>query len=284
MILRLGFFLVGVCVNFGAHAKDVVTWHVSHFPPVNIMSGPFQNEGFADKTRLFFQRNLTDYTHEEVTQGYAQSMERAKSGAAFCRADMLKTPEREKVFHFSKPVYFTSGRRLLVSNDVFLQTSGFANKNGDVRFEELLTQPWAKYGYVKGRAYFPAEKEAITLYQTTHPELASDNSYEAFNLLRNEKANMLILYPFEYGYYLRLDEVPSHHRSLQLADMEPFSFAYFACSKTAQGKRVIEAVNQIVDKEDDLFSWLYYYKEWVSYEEWQRVTRFFYKVATSGAN
>ncbi|WP_417794123.1 hypothetical protein [Terasakiella pusilla] len=281
MVLRLGILIACFCAAVAAQAKDVVTWHVSHFPPVNIMSGPFENEGFADKTRSFFQRNLMEYSHQDVTQGYAQSMESAQAGTAFCRADMLKTPEREKVFYFSQPVYFTSGRRLLVSNDIFLQTRGFANKNGDVRFSDLLGQPWAKYSYVKGRVYFPTEQEALKVYRDKHPELASENSYEAFNLLKREEANMMILYPFEYGYYLRLDDLAPSHRSLQLAEMEPFSYAYFACSKTPKGKRVIEAVNSIVKKEEDIYSWLYYYKEWVSHEEWQRIKRFFYKVTTN---
>lgn len=278
MISRLGLYVACFCASVVAEAKDVVTWHVSHFPPVNIRSGPFQNEGFADKTRLFFQRNMTQFSHEEREQGYAQSMESAKAGASFCRADMLKSEEREKFFHFSEPIYFTSGRRLLVSNDVFLRTRAFANKNGDVRFSDLLRQPWVKYAYVKGRVYFPQEDQAVKAYRQKNPALARNNSHEAFHLLKDNGANMLILYPFEYGYYLRLEDIVSSHRSLQLEDMEPFSYAYFACSKTPKGKRAIEAINAIVKKEADIYSWLYYYKEWVSHEEWQRVKRFFYKV------
>lgn len=284
MILRLGLFIVCFCVSVAAQAKDVVTWHVSHFPPVNIRFGPFQNEGFADKTRLFFQRNMAQFSHEEREQGYAESMESAKAGASFCRADMLKSPEREKFFYFSEPLYFTSGRRLLVSNDVFLQTRAFANRNGDVRFSDLLKQPWVKYGYVKGRVYFPKEDEVVGAYRKKNPDLARDNGQEAFQLFKSGGANMLILYPFEYGYYLRLEDMVSNHRSLQLADMEPFSYAYFACSKTPKGKRAIEAINTIVKKEEDIYSWLYYYKEWVSHEEWQRVKRFFYKVTSELEN
>lgn len=262
-------------------AADPLVWHVSHFPPANILSGEFEGQGFADKTRKFFQARLSDYRHETQNVGYGASMTAAADGVTFCRADLLKTPEREKIFHYSRPTYFMSGRRLIVDNEIFSQVRDYTNKNGDVRFYDVLQQPWAKFAFVKGRAYFADEKQKLVAYQNAYADLGTESSKQAYDRFYAKEANLLILYPFEYYYYLRSQKQTSKSRSLQVMDMTPFAFGYFACTKNAAGQKVIDQINQVIDHETGMYQWLDFYKEWVSEDEWRRVKRAFHKAFAS---
>lgn len=258
-------------------ATDKVVWHVSHFPPVNILSGEFAGQGYVDKTRKFFQDRLSDYHHETKIAGYGASMVAAQAGTPFCRADLLKTAEREKIFYYSNPSYFMSGRRLIIANEVFPKVRDFVNKNGSVRFEDVLQQPWAKFAFVKGRAYFLKEKQELVEYGKAHPDLGTETSKQAYDLFYEKKANLLILYPFEYYYYLRTEKQNTKSRSLGVMDMEEFAYGYFACSKTSVGKKVIDKINRVIDEETGMYQWLDFYKEWVSEDEWRRVNRSYKK-------
>lgn len=251
--------------------KAVLNWHVSHFPPVNIMQGPFKGTGFADKTRKYFQDHLPLYQHQENDVGFGASMEASKTGELFCRADMIKTPEREETLYFSSPIFFASSRRLIFAGEKYSKIQPFLNGKGEVDFEKLLNSEELTFSYVTGRAYYKNEPEALVQYREKHPELAHRTSRAAYESMRDGKADLLVIYPFEFIYYLKEENLHNAYKSLKIQGLDPFSMAYITCIKSEVGKQIIDAVNGIIAKEKGIYHWLEYYREWVSEDEWKRV-------------
>ena len=153
-----------------AMAKQTVVWHVSHFPPANILNGEYKNEGFADKTRMYFQQELSDFSHEEKIVGFGDSIKASAEKISMCRADLLKTPAREKTLHYSKPLYFLSSRRLVVKREKMGLLQKYLSKKGEVEFSRFIESEGVRLSFVPGRAYFVEEPTAFTRYKQNNPQ------------------------------------------------------------------------------------------------------------------
>lgn len=274
----LMFFLWGSVVQ--ASDQEKVVWHVSHFPPANILNGAYKGEGFADKTRRYFQKRIADFGHEDEVFGFKESFAAAAERKFFCRADLLKTSDREKVMVFSKPIYFLSSRRLVVKREAFGKLTAFLSKKGELDFERFISSDGVRLSYVPGRAYFIEEPESFTRYKQKNQTLAFKMSKHSFDAFHAGVADYVIAYPFEYAYYARTTGNDKPYRSVRIAGFKPFATGYIACSKSALGDKVIARVNAIVDEQKGAFPWLEYYRDWVADDEWDRVER--YVVRTTG--
>ncbi|QOL26834.1 transporter substrate-binding domain-containing protein [Thalassotalea sp. LPB0316] len=168
--------------------------------------------------------NITDYAQQENT----------------CFSDMIKTPEREKRFIFSKPTSLYLGMALHSAQPLAIE--------GDAQLSELATYlPDYKLGLVNGRSYGEILDQQISQVPLLNVFDVPAEVDKIAKLLARNRFDLVIEYPQDIHYYWeQYSDKPLY--SYPIAGAEPYILGHFMCSNTPSGRAFIEAVNQSLRK------------------------------------
>ncbi|MBG0791632.1 MAG: hypothetical protein H0S80_14165 [Desulfovibrionaceae bacterium] len=219
----------------------LIHWGVTDDPPFHIVSGPDVDTGYSDMSRRFFAKRLTEYDHRKVRLTLARLMENARHGENYCYCNLLRTPERDKLFYFSDITAIAPGARLYVRQGSPILDLA---RDGEIGLEALLRS--GRYVGVAeiDRFFGPNVQELFRTYNSSMLRLVTADVEQKCRMVHSRRVDFFIEYPFVLGHYVKIAGKKQGLVPIRIAEHDPYVFSHVACTKTDFGKRVIKRINE----------------------------------------
>ncbi|MBR9726550.1 hypothetical protein ACFOD0_06640 [Shewanella intestini] len=242
------------------------------------MSTPLQGVVFAetsiDDFNLLEQRPMEmfslllnhaqgglEFTQQQVslTRGWVE-LQRAQNA---CMYNKFKTPERKKKGYFSQhPISVYPPLRLITLKQT---TTHFMSP---VDLSQPKRMGRKSIGVAHNRSYGGYINDKINRF----PELfyirgGMDSSETLIDMLAKERISGLIEYSEEVNAYLARHNREVELTTLPIKGVEKVDLGYIVCSKTPQGKQLIQRINHIMSQPQFLVSYIEMHKSFFSDDE-----------------
>lgn len=250
-------------------------WVITDAPPSVITDGPLQGEGYVQKLLSeLLVPGLPDWRHEVQVGSGLRILRDLASRPNACTPYMTRTPARAAQFHLSRPwIRYLPVGVVMRRDDPGRPSAGTPLSLADY----LASTARPRVAVVAGRSYTPAldavlartpaQVHGLPLTRATRSVLAmivsrrdvdatlvGDLELSYFERLHPEWRDQLV--------WLPLKEQPS----------EPLMGAV-GCARTAEGRRIIRAVNKLLEQPRVLADAQRYYEHWLPPASLERLRR-----------
>ncbi|MDD9877351.1 MAG: TIGR02285 family protein [Magnetovibrio sp.] len=254
-----GLFL-GLLPWAGAQA-ETVTWFVTHFPPGYILKGPNAGTGHMDLVLRDFQTALKGFDHEIAEGPIARTLAEMKRHDGVCNNGLFKTAEREGYVAFSKPYIWIVANRLVVGEAAAAKIGVHRDPSGAINVETLLRDEAIRYGYSRKRSYAPVIDKTLAALGDNPRGQAVTHSETLLKMLAGGRFDVTFAYPAEATHHLRQLKLTPNFQYLPMAGVSRFFPVHVGCSKREVGKRVIAAVDKIIEEAGPYPDWYRHYEK-----------------------
>ncbi len=157
-----------------------------------------------------------------------------------CFSDMIKTPEREQLFVFSKPTSLYLGMELHSNKPL--------NIKGKANIAELTNYyPNYKLGLVNGRSYGESLQKLMNDIPLKHIFDVPAEVDKIAKLFAYEKFDLLVEYSQDIHYYWQqYSDKPLY--SYPIKGASSYIIGRFMCSDTPSGRAFVNEVNESIEK------------------------------------
>lgn len=145
----------GAATTAAAPAVTKITWLASDHAPQ--MKGA-DASGVTGRVTAYLTRQWPGVQHEVVFANAKRSWQMIENGEEVCRANLVRTPEREKVAYFTN-TQLTPPPQLIVRRDRLKRLP--RNAAGEVQLPRLLADTSLRGALIDGRSYGPAIDEQL---------------------------------------------------------------------------------------------------------------------------
>lgn len=230
---------------------NTITWLHPIYPPVFMPKGPDKGTGILEQALPMLQQALPEYRHEVMETNMKRLLKTIEAGRFVCSNLLLKTPEREKFIAFSKPYILTHAYRIIVRAEDWQKFGRMTNQEGALSLAQLLETEGLRLGYSEGRSYSPPVNAVLKKQATKQNSYKSTNSDLLEALLKmtaRKRVDYTIGYPFEVTYLARQMNLKQAFVSYAIAESADTYVAHVGCPNNAWGRKVIEAVNPVLER------------------------------------
>lgn len=238
-----------LCCSHQLQAKPQDVHFQSKMPSNWLTTNPVTTESLELKLmRLILSQSseLTPHFHQ-VNFTKASDLTRIQSDS--CMASILKNPQREAEFIFSRPLSAIEGLKLYVPKESKLHArvqSKLKLWDGKVRLRELLlTEPDFVVGLDQERSY-GADLDLLLKEKAVRRSLYFKQSgaqiAQLWPMLQQHRVSAVLEYPF-----MLATTDATLLQGYSVAEAEPLQLAYFACNKSDRGQAIIDILNQSIE-------------------------------------
>jgi len=238
-------FLLGLlCLLLLPARAETIAWAVADGPPFHLPgtvpkpTRPVElGEGVNDLLIAYLAEELPGFHHRLEHLSRPKMWRLMQAGEPICYVDAFKTPERLGFAYFSA---VTVGMpQVLVTR---AGTDGLAGP--ELALKDLLPRKDLRGVFEMGRSYGAHLDPMLEAARVSRQPLPS--SPQLLRMLEAGRMDYLVEYPMALQFYLeRMSPVPELQFYDLLEEREPPP-AYVACTRSAWGKTVIEAVDAAI--------------------------------------
>lgn len=189
---------------------------------------------------------LTPHFHQV---NFTKASELTRTQATSCMASILKNPQREAEFIFSRPLSAIEGLKLYLPKDSKLNTKlrpKLKLWDDKVRLRELLlTEPDFIVGLDQERSY-GADLDLLLKEKVVRRSLYFKQSgaqiAQLWPMLQQHRVSAVLEYPF-----MLATTDATLLQGYSVAEAEPLQLAYFACNKSETGQAIIHKLDQAIE-------------------------------------
>ncbi|WP_394200313.1 hypothetical protein [Shewanella waksmanii] len=156
-----------------------------------------------------------------------------------CIMNALKSDDREQVAYFSRyPLSVYPPIRLFHRRDTQISFSR------PFDFAQLEQHPEITLGVVKGRSYGADLDKQLAAHQLNVYQRSSiESSTKLIEMLLANRVDAILDYSLSIDHYFNVLQLENPLVAEPIADVTQPMFGYIACSKTAQGKAIIDNID-----------------------------------------
>ena len=209
-----------------------------------------------DSTSALILNSLpSTYDIATVRGNNARMLKLLASESLVCAENKLLTEERKSLGYFTDiPQVVFPGLRLFINKNAtqYNSVKDLVQEDGHISIKNILdTEPTAIFSIAAGRKYGESIDQLISNPKWEKRFILRhgvDMSEGVVQMLRKERADMIFEYPSVVAYYESQNNAPAILDSYALTESEDFSLGYIVCSKSPQGKAIIEQLNQAIGR------------------------------------
>ncbi|EGM79511.1 hypothetical protein Rhein_0395 [Rheinheimera sp. A13L] len=236
-------------LSFFAVAEPLDVKFQSKMSPDWLTQEPAANESLElSLMRLIFAHN-SGLRPGFALVNHTKASELTRTSPNSCMASILKNPQREAEFLFSKPFSAIEGLKLYLAAESMLHQrlqTKLKQWGGKVRLRELLlTEPDFIIGLDRDRSYgsdldllFKENAVSRNLYfKQSGAQIA-----QLWPMLQQHRVSAVLEYPF-----MLATTDASKLEGYNVAEAESLQLAYFSCNKSETGQAIIDQLNQSIE-------------------------------------
>lgn len=242
-----------------AFAKQEITWLTFGQVPAYISSGPYQNQGFIDKTiQMIHERALTDFDPEFFQVNHKRfNIMAQKPGNCYVG---WKTFSDRRLF--SKPicVWYPSGIIIHKRNQ-----AEFGPPGSVLSLKSLLENKALRLGIIDAFAYSPEIQDLLAGYRGAGHVYTIHTSSMQVNLkmLTGKRIHYTIGWPSQPIVEEKLNQVKNDFLFYNVEEDQNYLYVGVSCSNCDKGKQIIERVNTLFADHDALRDVMSLIRQWV---------------------
>jgi uncharacterized protein (TIGR02285 family) len=223
-----------------AHANDEINWASPDWPPFYITNGPEKGLGVSQGFQFFFRDKLTAYQHHTAVMNFSRFIKEAEKGKHVCMVDLLKSPEREKVLYYSKPINLGIPQQV-----VMLKTTAdtLLGKKNSVALVELMANKELLTIIEANRSYILLDPIIKASSAQENVSIAPLSTESLIGMLKKHRIDYFIEYPQAIRF---LTDNSQAFRTINIVEQVPYMATYATCPKTPWGLTVIDNINAIL--------------------------------------
>ena len=252
-----------------ADIRPKVLWYQTNMPPHYIENQGDERPGVNQQVLKVLTDQLGQYQHEVRIANSSRTLKALEQLRNVCSVGLVKNPQLEKHTLFSEPwgillshgaIYRSQDQQLLAP---YLTGDG-------LDLEALLKQQALIAAIAKKRNY----GTDINSFLNQLPEhqlhrFSGSNEFQSLLriLKRHHDADIIFGYPTELNYFVQQQNLALSEVSfINIKGAPATDLAYIGCTRSEQGKAIIEQVNQlIVRHRGQLFAG--FYQSWLPAEK-----------------
>ncbi|WP_215398893.1 hypothetical protein [Rheinheimera oceanensis] len=228
-----------------AYAKPQLTWLQTDWPPHQIVSGPFQEQGTFDLLQQHIMAALPQFSHQTRLVSLArleQIFQQSETGS--CALGTLYSEERAQSRLFSVPM--AVGPALAVGYIAGKLTAHPAMQAEGVDIRMLALDKSIRGAFQPNRLYPDVVAPLLQHPDSNLSSHAFTSEINAAGLLLGNRVDYVVEYPERMQYYNQLlpESAKLEHRAIVGANVA--SVSYITCSQDSIGQAAIEAINQVL--------------------------------------
>jgi len=229
-------------------ARDTLYWMEAVAPPFFIHEGPLRGQGYEDLITAIIKEHLPQYQHIHMKANISRHYQQWKQGEPACSLAMYKTPERLEFAYYSIPSVFTLPPVLIIKKANF---GKFGGKNS-VSLKSVLESGTFIIGRSNNRSFGVDFDMALDTYGNEKNIFlyeGAELSLNLFKMLLADRIDALPGLPEEAMYLAEKfgirDQIMTLGVEENLQDYDSM-LTYVACSKNDWGRKVIDAINNVL--------------------------------------
>ncbi|MEG3639745.1 TIGR02285 family protein [Magnetococcus sp. PR-3] len=255
-----------------AGAEQPITWMHPDYPPSFIVKGPAQGLGMLDGIERFVQQQLPEHLHQTRQGNMKRIVAMMAAGRHTCAASLFKTPEREKIIHFSKPYLVVLPPRIVIRKKDQEKFKPYLNQAGAVSLKHLLQASPFRFGFASGRAYGKGFDGVIQ--DQTHPGNSEELhtltlSQDVFQMIAAGRLDYTVAFSYELSYFGRDTQRQGAFMTIPAVEAPGVLHNYMGCDKTRWGAQRIAEIDQILLRARTERGFYGSYYAWLSREDQQ---------------
>lgn len=189
-------------------------------------------------------KTIASMPMQHKATSYEHALSLMSKRANICIRNIVKSPERERLFVFSEPQTIFLGARLYISDQqVFEQISALE----EITLASIAANfPRLTLGIEESRSYGITLDKAINDWpeQNKYIVKRSDNEAMMIMMLAKNRIQLLLEYPTVFKLDSEQLFPEKYFNSVELTDIAPFVFGRIACSKTTDGQEIVNRINK----------------------------------------
>ncbi|WP_158529679.1 TIGR02285 family protein [Parvibium lacunae] len=246
-----------VVYGIGSQAQERVIWHTADFAPYFIQDGPYKGQGIADRRLQLVIAGLPQFDHQVISGVTpARSNSEVVQKDNLCFVARIRTKAREQIMAFTEqPIIHTLSNGLITTRNRAASLTPYLNKEGALSLREFLLRSPYRLGLTPGRSFGPGIDEVLNQVRPIRPqgmvEVEADNHFRSrlLKLLYQDGYQAILGYPEELDYFTELLSLRGEELVyLPITEEPPLVAGHVACSKSDLGRRVVQAVDQLISQ------------------------------------
>lgn len=243
-VLLTGFF----CCQNSMAAE--VTWLKTDWPPHQITTGLYQEQGTFDVLQKLVMAGLPHQTHQ-IKVVNLQRLEQAflQNSKGVCSFGSLFTEERSKTRWYSKAVAVLPGLAVHFRQNSDLIQHQAVQTNGSIDVRQLAQDQKLTGVYQPNRFYPSSVMDAAQHANFIPQDFTSEINAAA--LLLSKRVDYVVEYPERMAFYLKQDQQDEQGIKLQsraVSDASPYVVSYITCNKSPDGQQFIAQINKVLEE------------------------------------
>ncbi|MGO1121034.1 hypothetical protein ACTL6U_20200 [Rhodovibrionaceae bacterium A322] len=265
LFLCLSLFLSLASYGTSAQTKDSLTWFIWDLPPEFVSSGPYKDQGYADKFLKFFVDRLPGYDHKVQRVNIPRWSQEALKPQR-CSVHLWGGFFPDQLL-LSKPYSFTPPQVAIFPkrHQARIGPPGTVVSLADLLSQDDLTLAIVPLFLNKeaGQSRYPVLYPFLAPYrdQKNFIEVNSIENIINLKFLQPNRADYTLGYPSTITTQMRVNGLTGDFIYYHLKEHQLYKKVYVACNNSAFGRRVIDQVNALLTPQT-LLTFLDYHEEW----------------------
>lgn len=248
--LRAKIAVVVLCCSFcfSVQAKTLDVYFQSKMPADWLTQPPAQTESLELSLMRLIFANSTDIRPHFSMVNHTKASELTRMQPDSCMAGVLKNPQRETQFLFSRPFSAVEGLKLYISKQSPVNEQlkhKLKQWGGQIRLRELLLTEMDFVLGVDSERSYGAELDLLfkepAIGRSLYRKQSGARIGELWPMLQQQRVSAVVEYPF-----MLATTDATLLQSYTVAEAEPLQLAYFACNKSDSGQAIIDKLNQAI--------------------------------------
>ena len=256
-----------------SQARETIYWVQYDMRPFYIRDGQFAGQGINEIADQMLRDELPEYDHKIIWGNVARIVTMLKNGQPVICSSMLRSPEREAMFLFSKEYRRVSvAQQLVIAARRASEFTPYLGADGSIDLEKLLTDKKFSGIFPVGRAYGNPIDTLLKKYEANDANRGQANfsMYDPMRTILKQlntgRKDFTIAYPTEIIYELKIgfpSEAPNTLDSsgpaadqhaqplfifLPIQGLPEFIPSYIAAPKTPWGEKVIADIDAVLPR------------------------------------
>ncbi|MFV1850644.1 MAG: hypothetical protein ACMZ66_08045 [Thalassospira sp.] len=248
--------------------KPEITWALTPLPPA-MLERDGKIVGYGVDILDWFAIRLPDYAHDKEIVPLPRLIKTIMGPGTFCNIGMNPTPERKEFLYFTDAVLPHLPVSLIVDASRDDQLAPYMTNQGEIDLERMIIDGKLN-GALRSQRSYGGPIDAILLRHTENPRITHvGNDANFLQLIALERMDWTLYLPAEAEFYRRAKLPDTAFSSWHIAGNDQLMPASIACSKTASGAKIVDAINALVQAHPDM-PWTKYYSSSLSQSDQRR--------------
>ncbi len=229
---------------YATKTKEEIVWFQHQRPPWMINEGEYKNQGYGDKIRQIFEKELSQYNHQTIAITPTRFYKEVKKYNNLCYGPVIKLKTIKGLFYWSKPLYIMPTQRIIVLEETFKKLGS----PKELSMKQLLANKSYTFGNIADIKHYPFDLKTYRKQKNVVTLRNSGATNSLIAMLQKKRIDWMYDFPLFISWHNKSSKQKKfyNYRTIKVKEAKNATkiIAFMSCIKNEFGKQTIEQINQ----------------------------------------